>query len=106
MGRVPSSYQNHFFFENPLCFSPSWHWLPTCAFHWRNGNLHLGGADKLHEWVSPLRTGVHTATFPCVSVSAMWAFLPVGSDVCLVLRIICEHGLLFFFFYQLVLTPG
>ena len=63
--------------------------------------------DKLQEWVSPLRTGVHTATFPCVSVSAMWAFLPLGSDVCLMLRIICEHGLLFFFFfYQLVLTPG
>ena len=34
-------------FEDPPCFSPAQHWLPTYAFLWWNGILYLGQADKL-----------------------------------------------------------
>ena len=39
-----------------------------------------------------------------VSASAILEFLPVGSGVCLMLRTICEHWLLFGHFCQLVLN--
>ena len=50
------------------------------CFSWWNGNLHLGWVDELQDWLSPL---VCTrATFPFVSDSAIWAFLPISSDYC------------------------
>ena len=76
-------------FEDPPHFSSSRHWLPAYAYPWWNGDLHLGQADKLQDWVSPpVRT---RATLPSVSASAIWAFLPVGSYVYLPLRTICEY---------------
>ena len=111
-------------FEDPPCFSPQ-PWLPTFAFPWWHGTLHLGWADKLQDQVSSQcahRLPSHLwvpATFrhSCqlvlmsichwwafISASAIWEFLPVGSDVCLMLRTICEHWLLFGHFCQLVLN--
>ena len=108
-------------FKNPPCFSHAQHWLSTYTFPWWNGNLNLGWADELWDWINP---GACTqAAFPFVSTSTIWAFLPVDSDVCLMLRtvwdilnilpicfdlclmlrIICEPWLLFSYFCQLIL---
>ena len=76
-------------FEDPPYFSPSRHWLLTYTFPWWIGDLHLGQAHKLQDWLSP---PVHTrATLPSVSASAIWAFLPIGSYVYLPLWTIYEY---------------
>ena len=90
-------------FEDPPCFSPARHWLQACAFSWWNGNLHLALADKLQGWVSPpVCTG---STFPFVIASAIWAFLPIGSDCCrgLLFRLFVSASAIWAF-CQLVLT--
>ena len=65
-------------FGDPPCFSPAQHWLPIYAFLLWNGNLHLGQADELQNQVNPPMCT--RATCPFVSTSAVWAFLPIGSD--------------------------
>ena len=80
---VLSNCQNHLFWGSSL-FLPFSSLAAIYALPRWNGNLHLGQADKLQNWVSP---PVHTrATLPSVSTRAIWAFLPVGSDVYLMLR--------------------
>ena len=80
---VLSNCQNHLFWGSSL-FLPFSSLAAIYALPWWNGNLHLGQADKLQNWVSPpVRT---RATLPSVSTRAIWAFLPVGSDVYLMLR--------------------
>ena len=114
-------------FEDLPCFSPAQQWLPTYAFPWWHRNFHLGHADKLQDQVSP--PVCTQATFPFVSTdcyldvfanwfwclsaiedhlwvwSAFGAYLPIGYDICLPLRTICENWVSFEHFCQLVLMP-
>ena len=39
------------------------------------------------------------------ALTAIWAFLPINSDVCPPLKTVCEHEVLFGYSCQLVLTP-
>ena len=65
-------------FEDPSCFSPAQHWLPTYAFSWRDGNLPLGRTDELQDWVSP--PVCIQATFPFVSGQCYMGILPMGFE--------------------------
>ena len=59
-----------FCFEDPPCFSPVQHWLPTQHFSWWDANLHLGRADELQDLRSPPVCA--QPAFPFVSASAIW----------------------------------
>ena len=73
---VPSSYWNCLFWGSSL-FLPCSALAAKLHFSWWNGNLHLGWADELQDWVSPL---VRTwATFPFVRL------VPFGHSCQLVL---------------------
>ena len=114
MGDFPSSCQNYVFLGSSLFF-PCSALAANLCFSWWNENLHLRWVDELQDWVSPL---VCTrATFPFVSaiwafghscqlvltavedclwaLTAIWTFLPIASDVCLPLRTVLKHEVLF-----------
>ena len=97
LGDVPTSYWNYLFWGSSL-FLPCSALAANLSFSWWNGNLHLGWAADLQDWLSP--QVCTRAAFPFVNAGAIWAFLPVGSDLYLMLRIICEHWLLFGHFCQ------
>lgn len=47
-----------------------------------------GRADELQDQVSP---PVSSRLTSLLSVKCYWGFLPTGSDVCLMLKPVCEH---------------
>ena len=65
-------------FEDPLCFSPAWHWLPTYASPWWKGKMHLD------ELTGSKTESVHRrAPSKLLRTKCYLGILPVGSDVCL-----------------------
>ena len=111
LGDVPTSYWNYLFWGSSL-FLPCSALAANLSFSWWNGNLPLGWAADLQDWLSP--QVCTRAAFPFVDAGAIWAFLQWvltciwcwgsfvstdcylgtfanGSDVCLPLRTVCEH---------------
>ena len=73
-------------FRDPPCFSPAWHWLPTMLF--------LDGTERRlwTIWRAPrLSLSVCTQLSFLLSAKSYLGVLPIGSDMCLPLRTLCEH---------------
>ena len=77
---------------DPPCFSPAGHWLPTYAYSSVEQKYASGRADELQDQVSP---PVFPGPTSLLSTKCYLGILPVGSDVCLTLRTVCEHWVSF-----------
>lgn len=79
-------------FGVPPYFSPAYHWLSIYALPYWNGNTHLG---KLTAQRQSKSASVHPGKLLFWIQSAIWAFANCFWHVCLMLRLHCEHKVLF-----------
>ena len=88
-------------FEDPPCFSPAWHWLPT-YFPLEEWKRESGQDEALQDPVSPL---VCTRLTPLLSMKRYLGILSVGSDVCLPLGTVwkqeCHLGIFATWFWPM-----
>ena len=90
-GDIPSSCPNHSFWE-PSLFLPCSALVANKRFSLVQRKDPSGRADELQDRVSP---PVRTLQTSLLSMRCYLGILPVGSDVCLMLRTICVGKCLF-----------